>query len=489
MRFLFSYGLALVIIVIIGVWMASGTLVVPGNGPGNGEVPITEVANADTTALTSDQEALNAAALEKARLAAEAKKAAEAAEAAATEAKNDALTAPESQKHQEELAAEAEAKAKAAEEAKKAADEAVAAAKLAEEEANRIKEELNASKTIAERGAGASNEPPPPQSVRIATYTMQAMPIEVPLRGKTKAKSVVSVVPETQGIVRKVAVTKGQSVNAGDPICTIDPGTRLAAVDQAQAAVDQAQAAFDTNKQLREKGLAPANSGLQLEAALKAAQAAYDNARAEWGRTEVTAPVSGVVQDPIATVGSLAAGGAPCATIVQLDPMLFTGAVPEARIAYAALGLEATIETITKQTAKGKVTYISSIADSATRSFAIEIEVPNPDGKILDGLTASAIVKVGTAPAHLLPQSVLTLDDDGVLGVRAVEDSKVAFYPVTILKDTREGIWVTGLPPKVDIITIGQEFVQAGQVVDAGYGPPDGETTETASVAPEASQS
>jgi multidrug efflux system membrane fusion protein len=93
--------------------------------------------------------------------------------------------------------------------------------------------------------------------------------------------------------------------------------------------------------------------------------------------------------------------------------------------------------------------------------------MPNPEGKILDGLTASAIVKVGTAPAHLLPQSVLTLDDDGVLGVRAVEDSTVAFYPVTILKDTREGIWVTGLPNTVDVITVGQEYVTAGQRVNA----------------------
>jgi multidrug efflux system membrane fusion protein len=302
---------------------------------------------------------------------------------------------------------------------------------------------------------------------------MQAMPIEVPLRGKTKAKSVVSVVPETQGIVRAVHVHKGETVAVGDPICTIDPGTRLAAVEQAQAAVDQATTALNTNKSLRDKGLAPANSGLQLEAALKAAQSGLDNAKAEWGRTDVKAPVPGVIQDPLATVGSMAAGGAPCATIVQLNPMLFVGAVPEARIAYASLGLPATVTTVNNQTVEGKVSYISSIADPATRSFAIEIEVPNPSGKVLDGLTASAIVKVGTAPAHLLPQSVLTLDDDGVLGIRAVQDSKVAFFPVTILKDTREGVWVTGLPPKVDVITIGQEYVQSGQVVNASYGPSD----------------
>jgi multidrug efflux system membrane fusion protein len=418
MRFLFSYGLALVIIVLIGVWMASGTLVVPGNGPGNGEIPIMQAVGGNDAEMT---EALETS----------------------------GVTKPQDEHH----------------------------------------EGPDPHLTIAEREAQTTGAEAPAQSVRIATYTMQAMPIEVPLRGKTKAKSVVSVVPETQGIARDIHVAKGQTVKAGDKICTIDPGTRQAAVNQAQAALDQAQTAFDTNAQLREKGLAPANSGLQLEAALKGAQAALDNAKAELARTEVKAPVAGVIQDPLATPGAMLAGGAPCATIVQLDPMLFTGSVPEARIAYAALGLKATIETITNQTAEGEVTYISSIADQATRSFAIEIEIPNPDGKILDGLTASAIVKVGTAPAHLLPQSVLTLDDEGVLGVRTVESSKVAFYPVTILKDTRDGVWVTGLPPRADVITIGQEFVQAGQVVNAGYGPSDGETTETASAAQEASHS
>lgn len=412
MRFLLSYGLALVIIVLIGVWMASGTLVVPGSGPGNGEISISGALQGQS----SDQvdQALEGAGM-----------------------------------------------------VKKDAGEAVSAGP-------------DPALTIAEREAETTGAEAAPPSVRIATYTMMAMPIEVPLRGKTKAKSVVSVVPETQGIVRAVSVTKGQAVKAGDPICTIDPGTRLAAVDQAQAAVDQAQAAYDANAQLREKGLAPANSGLQLEAALKAAQAGLDNAKAEWGRTEVKAPVAGVVQDPLAIVGSMAAGGAPCATIVQLDPMLFSGAVPEARIQYASLGLPATVTTVTDQTVDGKVSYIASVADPATRSFAIEIELPNPGGKVLDGLTASAIVKVGTAPAHLLPQSVLTLDDDGVLGIRAVQNGTVVFYPVTILKDTREGVWVTGLPPKVDVITIGQEFVREGQAVTASYGPP-----EKADAAPE----
>ena len=80
--------------------------------------------------------------------------------------------------------------------------------------------------------------------------------------------------------------------------------------------------------------------------------------------------------------------------------------------------------------------------------------------------------------AAVLPQSVLTLDDDGVLGIRTVEaGNKVAFHPVTIIRDTREGVWVTGLPFSVNVITVGQEFVQPGQIVDAKTA--DGEPAAT----------
>ena len=83
-----------------------------------------------------------------------------------------------------------------------------------------------------------------------------------------------------------------------------------------------------------------------------------------------------------------------------------------------------------------------------------------------------------TAPVHVLAQSVLTLDDDGVLGIRTVEaGNKVAFHAVTIIKDTRDGVWVTGLPFKINVITVGQEFVQPGQVVDAKTA--DGEPAAT----------
>ena len=285
-------------------------------------------------------------------------------------------------------------------------------------------------------------------------------------------------VAQTSVIVQTVAVKKGQAVKAGDTMCTLDQGARKLAVDQAQAAVDQAQTAYNANLELVKKGVAAPNTTLAAESALKGAQAQLQSAQLELDSTVIKSDLAGSVSDPMTSVGNMLAMGQPCATVVELDPMLFIASVPEARIQYAKVGLKAAVTTITGNKAEGTVSYIAPTADDATRSFPIEIDLPNADLTLRDGITAEAVVNVGTAPVHVLPQSVLTLDDEGVLGIRTVEaGNKVAFHAVTIIRDTREGVWVTGLPFKVNVITVGQEFVQPGQIVDAKTA--DGEPAAT----------
>lgn len=338
-----------------------------------------------------------------------------------------------------------------------------------------------AAMTIAQRNELHAQENGALLSVRTQTFSVQPMPVEVPLRGATQARAKITAVAETAGTVREMHVSKGQRVEEGDLLCTLDSGTRQAAVAQAEAGLDQARASlaqaqldFDTNAQLRERGLAAANSANAAEvglasaqASVRAAEAALENANAELDRTRIVAEVSGLVEDPIANRGAMLAQGAACATIVQLDPIVFKGNVPEVHIGMARTGLPALVRTVTGQEAEGEVTFIAASADAATRSFPVEIEVDNPDFTIRDGVTANATVNLGSLPGHLLPQSALTLNDDGVLGVRSVEDGVVAFHAVTIVSDTREGVWVSGLPATIDVIILGQEFVKTGQRVNA----------------------
>jgi multidrug efflux system membrane fusion protein len=98
-----------------------------------------------------------------------------------------------------------------------------------------------------------------------------------------------------------------------------------------------------------------------------------------------------------------------------------------------------------------------------TRTFEVEITVPNPDLAIRDGQTAAILVSADGARAHRLSQSALTLNNDGKLGVRIVGDGNiVAFMPIELVRDDIDGIWVSGLPDTVDVIVVGQDFVTAG---------------------------
>lgn len=410
MRALKSYGIALFLVVIVAAWLVTGVFVRGGQGPGNGEVTV-------VSALESDGGPISAA-VERSGLAVEV--------------------------HQKE-----------------GLDDPAL--------------------SIAERVALAEAENGPERTVRTRHYNVLAMPLEVSLRGYTAAASLVRVIAQTSDIVLTVDVIDGQRVEIGDLICTLENGTRLASVEQARASYLQAEAAlaqaqndYDVNVRLRESGIASSNSAegfiVDLSAAkadVRAAAVGVSNREVELDNTEITATVAGIVQRPLAEVGDLMNVGGACASIIQLDPMKFVGAVPQARISLAKIGLKAEIRTINGLVVDGEVSYVAVTSDPATRSFAIEIKFDNPDHKILDGITAEATVKLGFIPAHLLPQSIMTLDEKGVVGVRTVEDSTVVFYPITILQDTRDGIWVTGLPNAFDVIVLGQEYVKAGQSVIA----------------------
>lgn len=308
------------------------------------------------------------------------------------------------------------------------------------------------------------------QFVRVAAFQAEDLPMVVQLRGRTQANATVAARAETSGIVKAVHVTKGQEVAEGDLLCTLDQGTRLARLATAEAQLEQARADLANNVALRERGVAAANTARQFEVGLLAAQASFDDAKAELDRTEIHAEAAGIIQDPLASVGASMSPGGECATIVQLNPMLFIGEVPEARVGQIDVGEPAQVTTVTGQQMIGNVRYVSSLANSATRTFTVEIELPNPDYAIRDGVTTEALIQVDTVRAHLVPQSVLTLDTDGTLGVRSVANDVVAFHPVQIVRDTREGVWITGLPELVDIITVGQEYVQAGQTVATSRG-------------------
>ena len=191
--------------------------------------------------------------------------------------------------------------------------------------------------------------------------------------------------------------------------------------------------------------------------------AAVAAARREIERLTIKAPFAGLLESDTAELGSLLQAGTLCATVIQLNPIMLVGYIPETEIGKVEMDAPAKAHLASGDDVEGQVTFISRAADATTRTFRVDIRVENPDLRLRDGQTAEIRIEADGTQAHLLPQSALTLDDEGSLGVRVVTEDKTAqFVPVTLLRDGPTGVFVTGLPDQADVIIIGQEYVADG---------------------------
>ncbi len=315
--------------------------------------------------------------------------------------------------------------------------------------------------------AGAEQAATPLFRVRVQDFTAGERAAVLPVRGRTEARSKVEVRVETGGMVAERMAAKGAVVAPGDPLCRIETGAREARLLQARAQLAQAEFDNDGATRLAKRGFGAEQRVQATKAALDAARAVVADAELELARTRVNAPIRGIVQDPVAEVGDMLSVGQTCATVVDTDPMLVIAQVSERDVGRLTVGMEAGVSVVTGAEAAGRVRYIAPSADQATRTFRVEVEVPNPEGALRDGVTARIAVPLPATPAHKLPSSALSLADNGEIGIKALgDDDTVAFLPVQLLGDDGDGVWVAGLPDTVTVVTVGHEYVAAGTQVE-----------------------
>ena len=189
---------------------------------------------------------------------------------------------------------------------------------------------------------------------------------------------------------------------------------------------------------------------------------------------KIVAPFSGYLEMLRVDEGDYLNTGAVCASLIDPDPMLLVADIAEKDIAEIELGSEASAKLISGKMIYGKVSFIASSADKNTRTFRVEISVNNKDRTIRDGVSAEIFIKGRQVPSHIISPAILSLNEQGKLGIRTVDDqNKVTFQEIQILEDTNNGMWVSGLEEKVRIITLGQEYVFQGQVVNVKVKSPE----------------
>ncbi|WOI09416.1 efflux RND transporter periplasmic adaptor subunit [Thalassospira lucentensis] len=307
----------------------------------------------------------------------------------------------------------------------------------------------------------------PRAAVRVRTSEAVEHVDMLRISGRTEAVVSVEIRAQIDATVEQIGAVKGQRVKKGDLLVKLAVEDRLARVEKARALVAQRELENSAAKSLAEKNYRSKTGVAETKALLEEARADLKLAQIELTHTEIHAPFDGVVEDRPAEIGDLLSIGDPVATLIQADPMLVVAHVPEHSIGDIQNGQLAHITLFDGREADGVVRYVSRVSDNSTRTYRVEVEIENTDLSIPDGMTSELQIPIGTKMAHRVVPSVLTLNDEGQVGVRGiVDEDKVAFYPVQLQGGNRDGIWIGGLPEKIDLIVVGHDWVKEGATVD-----------------------
>jgi len=303
-------------------------------------------------------------------------------------------------------------------------------------------------------------------AVRVKPVQPRTQQGAVIVNGRTEESRKVTVRAETAGPVSEVPGEEGKIVEAGDVIARQDVEDRNARLAETAALVRQREIEYRAAEKLAKKGFRSGTKLAESRALLDAARAQAKSMRIDLSRTTIRAPFRGILETRYVEKGDFVKIGDNIAKIVDLDPVLAVGFVSERDVGALSVGAPGRVTLIDGRTADGTIRFIAAVADSETRSFRVELEIPNANHTIRSGLTGELTLPLAPIRAHVISPAVLTLADDGRIGVRIVDPADIVrFVPIKILSDTAEGLWVSGLKDGQRLITVGHEYVKAGQKV------------------------
>lgn len=305
-------------------------------------------------------------------------------------------------------------------------------------------------------------------AVRVRTQSAEEVMRTIVVNGKTAPARITHLEAETDGRIEYVGAERGASLNTGDLIVRLDERDRSARLAQAEATVRQREVEYEARERLKSESYVSEAQLQEAIALLETARAELKRAQLDLGYMAVRAPFAGALQARHVEIGDFVKRGDPIATYVDNRTIIVSANVSEFDTKYVHVDETAEARLATGETVRGRIRYVAPVADESTRTFTVELEVINTNGKLRAGGTAELRIPAQTVFAHRVSPSLLTLDDAGNVGVKIINDrGEVEFVAADIALSSNDGVWLAGLPETATIITVGQGYVTSGAVVDA----------------------
>lgn len=231
----------------------------------------------------------------------------------------------------------------------------------------------------------------------------------IELQGNVQTKQNVLIYPEYQGTLSRIFVKEGQRVSKGQTLARIDDGGLSSQVAQAESQAALAQTTFERQQRLWDQKIGSEIQYLQAKTQYESAQNVVKQLKSQLGKTSVQAPFSGVIDQVITDQGTVVSPGVALFRIVNLDNMYVAAEVPESYLPTVTKGKMVKVEfPVLGETIKTTVRQTGNYIKPSNRSFAIEVGVPNKEGRVKPNLTARLSINDYTANnAILIPLNVI----------------------------------------------------------------------------------
>ena len=312
----------------------------------------------------------------------------------------------------------------------------------------------------------------PPQSVKSFISKAQLFQPRLKLTGQTAASRILNIKSEIASRIEFIAVDIGDVVETGELLLKFATEDKAAQLQEAEANLRRATKEYEVIKELGEQGFKAELAVLQAESALAAATARLAEMKNDFDNIEITAPYKAVITEKHAEVGDYLQQGGQALSLMEADPLLLQVQMSEKNFYDVSVGQQVKVRLANNAETIATIKTISPAADSQTRTFTIEAAIANADYRHPIGATASVEVQLQPILAHRIKSSHLSLNDEGLIGIKILDGDKARFRPVNIIGDEAGIIWITGylsdeLENEITIIAQGQGFVSDGQKVIA----------------------
>ncbi len=299
--------------------------------------------------------------------------------------------------------------------------------------------------------------------VEVATIQPTTATLRLVRPGEVEPSRDANLASATGGLIESIKVEVGDQVKSGQLIAKVDSSLMGAQASLARVEVDDAERELE---RLQSMGSAVAKVRLdQAETRVARAKAQARVASIQSGRTYVKAPFAGLVSTVPLERGEFTPPGGVIARVIQLDPAVVSVSVADRDVGTLSEGGTASVTTggLARPTI-GKISRIDPAADLRTRSFVVEVEVPNPDGKLRPGMIATVDFQSETTSEQIIvPQDLLVtkLEDNGVF---VVEDDSVARWRPLVLGAVLQDqvVVLEGLSPGETVVSVGHRGLVDG---------------------------